>query len=220
MLAHPMNTLRAKRLLLTSATSGLLRKDHRSSALRMPWIQDHLFAALELLPTVLGPEDEVPNFHRLKFRMAMIERQHFVLCLQEWIEHNGHWLGPQGLCLRSSRLAPDDGTPALSFYESFDDDRAHTGHDRQRRNEQVDRLIDLLDLHACSLNQAFVDLTVEDLNQVAWDPQRYRQVLAFKISDAVPDAYTWLGKHHAARQAKFMSAATPPITPRPGRRRL
>jgi len=187
----------------------------------MPWIQDHLVAVLDLIPHRLEPEDEVPNFHRLKLRMAMIERQHFVLGLQEWIENNAHWLGVEGLSLSCGRNGANGGG-ALTFFETFQEDRAHLGPHKQERSDQIDRLVDLLDLHDSTLNQPLVEFTVADLNQIRWDPQRFRQVLAFKVSDTVSDAYVWLGRHSAARQAKALAAGTPPCKPpsHPPRRRL
>jgi hypothetical protein len=185
----------------------------------MPWIQDHLIAVLELIPTCLEPGDEVPNFHRLKLRMAMIERQHFVLSLQEWIEKNAHWLGIEGLSLICGRSVADDPL-ALTFFQASREHLACTECNKEERETQVSGLIDLLDLHASSLNQSFVGLAVEDLNHIRWDPQRFRQVLAFKISDAVADPYAWLGRHSATRQAKLLSDATPSVNQRPPRPRL
>ena len=183
----------------------------------MPWIQDHLLSVLELLPTSIEPEDDVPNFHRLKLRIALIERQHFVLSVQAWVEDNQAWLRQQGLCLLSGRSAVFDGEQTLTFYESFDEDSAYTGPGKAERNTQVDRLIDLLDLHTSPINQSFIEMTVEDLNHIRWDPSRSRQVLSFRIADAVADSYTWLGRHSAARQAKALNDGTPPRA-RPSRR--
>ncbi|WP_334180660.1 hypothetical protein [Pseudoxanthomonas sp.] len=186
----------------------------------MPWTQDHLIPALNLLPTCLEPEDEIPNFHRLKLRIAVIERQHFILSLQEWVEVNAHWLGTHGLRLHSGRQDTHDGPSTLTYFERFDDKQAHTGIDTAERDEQVDRLIALLDLHSTPINEAFIGLTVEDLNHIRWDPQHFRQVLAFKIADIVPDAYTWLGRHSAAGQAKSLRSSTAPLRPGPSRPRL
>lgn len=184
----------------------------------MPWMQDHLIAAIDLLPVCLEPDDEAPNFHRLKMRMAMIERQHFVLSVQEWVEDNAQWLAHDGLRICAGRNLPHD-RQHVQFYEPFEGAKAHLGGVPQR-NDQVDQLINVLDLHATLLNEPFVELTVEDLNHIHWDPLRVRQVLAFKIADMVPDAYSWLGRHSAARQAKAIAAATPPASPSSPRRRF
>ena len=186
----------------------------------MPWIQDHLLSVLELLPNSIEPDDDVPNFHRLKLRIAMIERQHFVLSLQGWIEDNSTWLIQQGLRLQSGRNAVFDGEQTLTYYESFEEDLAHADEGKAERNTQVDRLVDLLDLHSSPLNQVFIEITVEDLNHIRWDPTRARQVLAFKVSDAVSDAYAWLGRHSAARQARSLAGNTPQVTFSPKAPRL
>lgn len=81
----------------------------------MPWIQGHLLSVLELLPTSIQPDDDVPNFHRLKLRIAMIERQHFVLNLQAWEEDNDIWLCQEGLRLESGRNAMFDGEQTLTY---------------------------------------------------------------------------------------------------------
>lgn len=186
----------------------------------MPWIQDHLLSVLELLPTSIEPDDDVPNFHRLKLRIAMIERQHFVLSLQAWVEDNDLWLRQQGLRIQSGRNAVFDGEQTLTYYESFEENTAHAGSDKAEHNTQVDRLVDLLDLHGSALNQAFVEMVVEDLNHIRWDPQRFRQVLCFKIADTVVDPYAWLGRHSASRQARDLGAATPTLSPGKPRPRL
>lgn len=183
----------------------------------MPWIQDHLLSVLELLPTSIEPEDDVPNFHRLKLRIAMLERQHFVLCLQAWVEDNEGWLRVQGLRLQSGRNAVFDGEQTLTYYESFEEGAAHAGPGKAERNIQIDRLVDLLDLHGSPLNQTFIEMVVEDLNHIRWDPARFRQVLCFKIADAVVDPYAWLGRHSASTQARDLAAATP--SPPPGKPR-
>lgn len=175
----------------------------------MPWIQDHLLSVLELLPTSIEPDDDVPNFHRLKLRIAMIERQHFVLSLQAWVEDNDIWLHQQGLQLKLGRNAMFDGEQTLTYYESFNEEAANTERDKAGRNSQVDRLIDLLDLHSSPLNQSFIEMVVADLNHIRWDPTRFRQVLCFKIADAVVDPYAWLGRHSATRQALDLDSATP-----------
>lgn len=186
----------------------------------MPWTQDHLLPLLELLPTIIEPEDEVPNFHRLRLRMALIERQHVVLCLQAWVEDNESWLSQQGLTLQSGRNAGHTGDDSLTFYESLTEDRSHQGPHKAYRNTQVDALVDLLDLHATPIHQAFTEILVEDLNHIRWDPARVRQLLAFKIADAVPDSYVWLGRHSATRQAKLLSQGTRPLPPGSGKPRL
>ena len=186
----------------------------------MPWTQDHLLPIIELLPTILAPEDEVPNFHRLRVRMALIERQHFILCVQAWIEDNEHWLAQRGLTIQSGRGGAFDADKALTFFQSREEDIVHAGPDKPERDRQVDILIDTLDLHSVHLNQPFVAMTVEDLNTVRWNPVRAREVLSFKIADAVPDPYTWLGRHSAARQAKALARRTAAAPPAAGRPRL
>ena len=186
----------------------------------MPWMQDHLLTVLELLPTSIEPDDDVPNFHRLKLRIAMIERQHFVLTVHAWVEDNEAWLRQQGLRLQSGRNAMFDGEQMLTYFESFEEDSAHCGEGKVERNMQVDRLIDLLDLHASPFNQTFIEMTVDDLNHIRWDPARVRQVVSFKVSDAVADSYAWLGRHSAARQARCLDHETPPTLPQPKGRRL
>lgn len=184
----------------------------------MPWIQDHLLPLLDLLPTILEPEDEVPNFHRLRLRMALIERQQFVLGLQAWVEDNDVWLAQQGLSLQSGRQA---GEHALTFYESFAEDRAHEGTDKRHRHAQIDALVGLLDLHTTPFHQPYIEILVEDLNHIRWDPTRVRELLAFKIADAIPDPYAWLGRHSAARQSRTLKTSTTVSPPsRPGRPRL
>ena len=150
----------------------------------------------------------------------MIERQHFVLTVQAWIEDNSAWLIQDGLRLQSGRNAMFDGEQTLTYFESFEEDSADLGIGRTERNSQVDRLIDLLDLHGSPLNQGFIEMTVEDLNHIRWDPARARQVIAFKVSDAVSDAYGWLGRHSAARQAKSLADSTPRVSFSPKAPRL
>ena len=150
----------------------------------------------------------------------MIERQHFVLSLQGWIENNSTWLIQQGLRLQSGRNAVLDGEQTLTYYESFEENSTQLGQRTAERNTQVDRLIDLLDLHGSPLNQVFIEMTVEDLNHIRWDPARARQVLAFKVSDAVSDAYGWLGRHSAACQAKSLAGNTPQVSFSPKAPRL
>ncbi len=186
----------------------------------MPWIQDHLLAVLELLPKTIEPGDEVPNFHRLTLRIALIERQHFALSLQDWIESNSQWLTSQGLSIQAALTPAHDGSQALTFYESHEEEQTHKWPDPSERNTQVDRLVDLLDLHSTPVNRSFVQYAVEDLNHIRWDPERYRQILAFKLTDAVPDSYTWLGRHNAARQAKFLNAGTRASRSQPKKPRL
>lgn len=186
----------------------------------MPWIQDHMLPLLDLLPTTIEPEDEVPNFHRLRLRIALLERLHAVLCLQAWVEDNATWLAQQGLTLQSGWDAQRDAYAALTFYESVTEERSHTGAAKAERDAQIDTLIDLLDLHATPIHQAFIEILIQDLNQVRWDPARVRQLLAFKVADAVAEPYTWLGRHSAARQANALRSITPASPPAPGRPRL
>lgn len=186
----------------------------------MPWIQDHMLPLIDLLPTTIEPEDEVPNFHRLRLRMAMIERQHMVLCVHAWVEDNATWLAQEGLSLQSGRNSERDAYAALTFYESFAEDRAHIGAGKAERNTQIDILIDLLDLHATPTHQTFIEMLIDDLNHVRWDPARVRQLLAFKVADVVADPYAWLGRHSAVRQAKALRSKTPDLPPGPGRLRL
>jgi len=186
----------------------------------MRTLQDRLNAALHLIPTSLEPSEEVPNFTELKLRITQIERQHFALNLQTWVQDNGHWLALQGLRLSSAHNRPGFGVPALTFFESRDEELDHLSPHKDERDAAIDRLVELLDLHHSPANEHFIEYTVEDLNQVRWNPLRLREILAFKLADSVDDPVGWLRRHTAARQARALQALTPSLPSRPGRPRL
>lgn len=186
----------------------------------MRTLQDRLNAALDLIPISLEPGEDVPNFTDLKWRIAQIERQHFALSLQAWVQDNGHWLAIEGLRLHSAHNRPGFGVPALTFFESRDEELAHPGPHKAERDAAIDQLIDMLDLHYSPANESWIEYAVEDLNQVRWNPLRLREVLTFKLAESIQDPVAWLRRHTAARQAKTLEALTAALPSRPPRARL
>jgi hypothetical protein len=186
----------------------------------MPWMQQHLLSLLDLLPPVIEPDDEVPKFHPLKLRMALIERQHFVLSMHAWVEDNASWLPHQGLRLKSGRSPPIGVDPTLTFFRSQDEGPAGSEERDPYRENEVGRLIDLLDLRSSPINQSFIEITVQDMNHIRWDPERARELLSFKVADSVPDSFAWLDRHSAHRQAKALARYTSVPPARPPRSRL
>jgi len=186
----------------------------------MHTLQDRLNAALDLIPTSLEPGEDVPNFTDLKWRIAQIERQHFTLNLQAWVQDNGHWLAIEGLRLNSAHNRPGFGVPALTFFESHEEELDQLSPHKHEREAAIDRLVDMLDRHYSPANEFFIEYTVEDLNQVRWNPLRLREVLTFKLADSLPDPVAWRRRHTAARQAQTLSCRTPTTNGRPGHPRL
>lgn len=186
----------------------------------MRTLQDRLNAALDLIPTSLEPGEDVPNFTDLKWRIAQIERQHFALSLQTWVQDNGHWLAIEGLRLHSAHNRPGFGVPALTFFESRDEEIAFPSPHEAERNAAIDQLIDMLDLHYSPANESWIEYAVEDLNQVRWNPLRLLEVLTFKLAESIHDPVSWLHRHTAARQAKTLEDLTPSQPSRPPRPRL
>jgi len=168
----------------------------------MAWKRENISATLHSIPRRLMPDDEVPDFHPLKARIARIERQHFALELQNWIEINAVWLESGDLYLtRSTRRS---GPPFLvNCQQTFADQQVSP-----QRRYQLDVLVELLDMHSVSPHEAAIRSTVSDLNKIRWAPQQFRQVLAKNLPE-VPNALKWLLLHSATRQAKSLLSSTP-----------
>lgn len=186
----------------------------------MRTLQDRINAALDLIPSRLEPGEGVPNLTELKLRIIQIERQHFALNLQAWVQDNGHWLAIEGLRLNSAHNRPGFGVPALTFFESREEELDRPSPHKDERNAAIDRLVALLDSHYSPANEFFIEHTVEDLNHVRWNPLRLREVLTFKIADGLHDPVAWLRQHTAARQAHALTDSTPPSPAGPKGRRL
>lgn len=166
----------------------------------MSWKRENLSATLHGIPRRLMPDDEIPDFSPIKARIARIERQHFVLALQDWIELNAVWLESGDLHLtRSTRKS---GPPFL-----VNSQQALADLSPQWRY-QLDMLVELLDTHSTAPHEAAIRTTVASLNKIRWAPQQFRQVLAKNLPE-VPNALRWLSLHSATRQANSLQSSTP-----------
>ena len=174
----------------------------------------HLHNALETIPKRLSPDDEVPDFNPLKARIARIERQHFVLTLQAWIETNAVWLDVMELNLvRSKRRS---GPPYLARTPPAHQLKSEA---KERLEFQLDRLMELLAVHSVAPHEECVRSTIADLIQTHWAPEHCRSILATKIPD-VPHAIDWLTHHSVMRQAKDLAKHAPALIRPPRRPRL
>lgn len=203
-----------------SALQGLKTGALPAENTLMRTLQDRLNAALDLIPTSLEPGEDAPNFTDLTWRIALLQRQQLALGLQAWVQDNGHWLAIEGLRLHSAHNRPGFGIPALTFFESRDEEVSCSSPHKVERDEAIDRLVGILDLSHSPTNEHFIEYVVEDLNQVRWNPLRLREVLTFKLADGLPDPVGWLRRHTAYRQAKLLENQTPLPLHRPGRPRL
>lgn len=180
----------------------------------MSWNHQHMHNALETIPKRLSPDDVVPDFNPLKARIARIERQHFVLSLQEWIETNAVWLDVIDLSVVRSKRRSGPPYVAITLL-------AHPLHPeaKERLDFQLDKLMELLAVHSIAPHEECIRGTIADLNKAHWAPEHGRSILATKIPD-VPHAIDWLTHHSVTRQAKDLAKNAPRLTSPPRRTRL